>query len=258
MREIDDLRRLVDQHERHRDHAVERADDEAVDQELDEEGAVHGRIGAALEQLYGNEPERLEDLILLGHHFSLSARKPKGARYLRAAGDRARATYANDDAIRLYQQALAVLLTGGECDPERLVLYEQIADLCGAAGRRNTAEEHYQSALEGCRVAADCIGEARILRKLGRLLWDAGKRIKAETHYAEAAERLGGVEAPIERAHLSQERGRLAFRMDLVFSFADRISVLVSGALLTEGPPEQVARDPQVKAVYLGEEAVNV
>jgi len=43
--------------------------------------------------------------------------------------------------------------------------------------------------------------------------------------------------------------------MDLVFSFADRISVLVSGALLTEGPPEQVARDPQVKAVYLGEAA---
>jgi branched-chain amino acid transport system ATP-binding protein len=34
--------------------------------------------------------------------------------------------------------------------------------------------------------------------------------------------------------------------------------VLVSGALLTEGAPDQVARDPQVKAVYLGEEAVNV
>src|ERR1700747_875353 len=43
--------------------------------------------------------------------------------------------------------------------------------------------------------------------------------------------------------------------MDLVFSFADRISVLVSGALLTEGPPDQVAKDPQVKAVYLGEAA---
>ena len=41
--------------------------------------------------------------------------------------------------------------------------------------------------------------------------------------------------------------------MDLVFSFADRISVLVNGALLVEGPPEDVARDPQVKAVYLGE-----
>ena len=43
--------------------------------------------------------------------------------------------------------------------------------------------------------------------------------------------------------------------MDLVFSFADRISVLVNGALLVEGPPAEVARDPRVKAVYLGEAA---
>ena len=43
--------------------------------------------------------------------------------------------------------------------------------------------------------------------------------------------------------------------MDLVFSFADRISVLVNGALLVEGAPDEVARDPQVKAVYLGEGA---
>jgi branched-chain amino acid transport system ATP-binding protein len=43
--------------------------------------------------------------------------------------------------------------------------------------------------------------------------------------------------------------------MDLVFSFADRISVLVNGALFVEGSPEDVARDPRVKAVYLGEEA---
>jgi branched-chain amino acid transport system ATP-binding protein len=41
--------------------------------------------------------------------------------------------------------------------------------------------------------------------------------------------------------------------MDLVFSFADRISVLVNGALLVEGEPDEVARDPHVKAVYLGE-----
>ena len=43
--------------------------------------------------------------------------------------------------------------------------------------------------------------------------------------------------------------------MDLVFSFADRISVLVNGAMLVEGTPEAVAGDPQVKAVYLGEAA---
>ena len=41
--------------------------------------------------------------------------------------------------------------------------------------------------------------------------------------------------------------------MDLVFSFADRISVFVNGTLFMEGAPDDVARDPRVKAVYLGE-----
>ena len=41
--------------------------------------------------------------------------------------------------------------------------------------------------------------------------------------------------------------------MDLVFRFADRISVLVGGALLTEGVPEAIAADPRVREVYLGE-----
>jgi len=43
--------------------------------------------------------------------------------------------------------------------------------------------------------------------------------------------------------------------MDLVFSFADPISVLVNGALFVEGTPDEVARDKGVKAVYLGEVA---
>jgi branched-chain amino acid transport system ATP-binding protein len=41
--------------------------------------------------------------------------------------------------------------------------------------------------------------------------------------------------------------------MDLVFAYADRISVLVNGALMIEGKPEEVARDARVRAVYLGE-----
>ena len=42
--------------------------------------------------------------------------------------------------------------------------------------------------------------------------------------------------------------------MDLVFSFAKRMTVLVNGTVLTEGDPDQIANDPQVKAVYLGHE----
>ncbi|GAA0219547.1 ABC transporter ATP-binding protein [Castellaniella daejeonensis] len=41
--------------------------------------------------------------------------------------------------------------------------------------------------------------------------------------------------------------------MNLVFRFAERISVLVSGALLIEDTPEVIAHHPRVKEVYLGE-----
>jgi branched-chain amino acid transport system ATP-binding protein len=41
--------------------------------------------------------------------------------------------------------------------------------------------------------------------------------------------------------------------MDLVFSFAERITVMVNGALLTAGAVEEIANDPRVRAVYLGE-----
>jgi ABC-type branched-subunit amino acid transport system ATPase component len=41
--------------------------------------------------------------------------------------------------------------------------------------------------------------------------------------------------------------------MNLVFRFAERISVLVSGALLVEDRPEVIAQHPRVKEVYLGE-----
>ncbi|HTT10326.1 MAG TPA: ABC transporter ATP-binding protein [Burkholderiaceae bacterium] len=43
--------------------------------------------------------------------------------------------------------------------------------------------------------------------------------------------------------------------MDLVFRFAERITVLVGGAVLVEGTPQEIARDARVKEVYLGEAA---
>jgi branched-chain amino acid transport system ATP-binding protein len=43
--------------------------------------------------------------------------------------------------------------------------------------------------------------------------------------------------------------------IDLVFSFADRISVLAAGSLFAEGTVEEISKDRQVKAIYLGEDA---
>ena len=42
--------------------------------------------------------------------------------------------------------------------------------------------------------------------------------------------------------------------MDLVFRFARRITVLVAGGILIEGPPAEIMKDERVQAIYLGDE----
>jgi branched-chain amino acid transport system ATP-binding protein len=44
--------------------------------------------------------------------------------------------------------------------------------------------------------------------------------------------------------------------MDLVFRFAKTLSVLVNGALFVEGTRDEIANDPRVRQVYLGEEVI--
>jgi ABC-type branched-subunit amino acid transport system ATPase component len=42
--------------------------------------------------------------------------------------------------------------------------------------------------------------------------------------------------------------------IDLVFRFAERITVLVAGKILCEGTPAEIAADPEVRRIYLGDE----
>lgn len=70
--------------------------------------------------------------------------------------------------------------------------------------------------------------------------------------------------APRERVELMRLTARIAREksigvlftehdMDVVFEHADRILVLNRGALIAEGAPEEVRRNPQVRAIYLGD-----
>ncbi len=175
---------------------------------------LHGHIGQVLEALCGcgEQPQRLEDMEALGHHYSLSADKPKGARYLMAAGDWARAIYANEDARRHYERALQTLEECEGCDGERLAVRERLGDLLGPIGRREAALEHYEAVRGAAEAASDRAMQARIDRKIGGLHWDTGDRDRALACF-QAGLALLEKDAPhIELAHLYQEMGRLAFR----------------------------------------------
>jgi ABC-type branched-subunit amino acid transport system ATPase component len=41
--------------------------------------------------------------------------------------------------------------------------------------------------------------------------------------------------------------------MDVVFRFAERVTVMVGGAIFTEGTPREIEANPQVREVYLGQ-----
>ncbi|WEX77018.1 AAA family ATPase [Sinorhizobium numidicum] len=215
---------------------------------------IHAAIADALERRYGEDPQRFEELAFLAHHFSQSADRAKGARYLMAAGDRARQLCANEDAIRFYRQAMGALAALGEERPEWFVARERIADLLGPSGQRAAAEEHYR-ALLGCgRVAADPVASARILRKLGHLLWEAGNRDQAQVNFAEAATLLKNADAPVENASLLQERGHLAFRMgDYLAASAWADEALMRVKALTPAAGDETRRE----AALVTAEALN-
>lgn len=173
---------------------------------------IHERAGRALERAAGPRPERLSDLEALGHHWSHSTDKLRGARYLVAAGDWARGVYANEDAIRHYERALQTLAECAGCDGDVRTARERLADLLALTGRRTEALRHYDAVRAETEQLGDAATAARVQRKIGGLHWEAGDRTRAGTCFAAGLTLLGEHGDPIERAHLFQEMGRLAFR----------------------------------------------
>jgi adenylate cyclase len=173
---------------------------------------LHERAGRALEYAVGPNPSRLSDLEALGHHWSHASDKPKGARYLMAAGDRARQVYANDDAIRHYQRALSTIADGRAVDGQLRAVHERLADILALIGKRAEALAHYDAVQVELESSGDGASAARLHRKIGGLHWEAGDRERAKACFELGLDRLGEDGSPLDRAQLFQEIGRLAFR----------------------------------------------
>ena len=129
-----------------------------------------------------------------------------------------------------------------------------------ALGSNQAVTERCEQLLEQFHLTSVMAQETRVLAYGKRRLLEIAIALACEPRVLLLDEPVAGVPAG-EREELLQTVAALPAEvsilliehdMDLVFSFAKRMTVLVNGAVLTEGDPEQIANDPQVKAVYLG------
>ena len=146
-------------------------------------------------------------------------------------------------------------------------VYLAVAERVGAA----------PSMLRPAGARRDVVDEAMQVLETLKLTADAGRRISELTYgrqrLVELAIALGlkpeillldepAAGVPSAESHiildaidgLPRDIGVLIIDhdMDLVFRFAERITVLVSGAVFATGTPREIGADPSVRAVYLG------
>jgi len=134
-------------------------------------------------------------------------------------------------------------------------------DLLRPAGRHRRVIEESYALLEALGLAADALRPVNELAYGRQRLADIAVSLALKPKVLLLDEPAAGVPSgetgaiidmierlPPEIAFLIIEHD-----MDLVFRLANRITVLVQGSVMVEGSPQDIAADPQVRQVYLGE-----
>jgi DNA-binding SARP family transcriptional activator len=178
---------------------------------------LHRRVAEALSG-HGRSPR--EEAILAGqiaYHYKQAGEDRPAADYYKRAGERARALYANAEAISHFQAALAL------GHPDTGALHEAIGDLYTLQGEYTTAVRSYQTATSGTgtdggrrtkdeggaatddpapssQLPAPDERQARIAHKLGGVYLRRGEWELAERHFERASRALEEVGAGTEGA----------------------------------------------------------
>ncbi|TKD01214.1 serine/threonine-protein kinase PknK [Polyangium fumosum] len=141
--------------------------------------AMHHRVALALT---ADGEERLAEI---GHHHAEAGDHPQASVFFARAADRARASYANGEAIRLYRAAVEEAQGAAPAG-----VLESLGDVLGLVGRQQEARQAYADTL-AVLPAEGAITRARVHRKIGKA-WevhhDHGEALAA---YAEAEAALG-------------------------------------------------------------------
>ena len=165
----------------------------------------HRLVAQHLEELtIGQKREEIYEL--LAYHYSLSDDQEKGLAYLIKAGDKARAAYANPEAIAFYRQA-APLAEQLDRPQDRAVIAEGLGDVLFHIGESDESLACYEHAL---RYRTAATRQADLYRRIGMVYEKRGEYEAALAACARGIELLSPAgKETVEMARLLLARARV-------------------------------------------------
>jgi len=172
---------------------------------------LHGRVADVLEERNAADPYDVAELLSL--HFSLAGRLPETWRYSCEAGRRARAKWANRDAVELYRRALDAAEEMPDLDPIEVAgVWMAVAECLRLLSDFDQAAQALESARglvpPGSPIDVDLMG------KEGQLRESAGQYAEAIEWYERG---LAAAEA------LDEPETRLRHRLELNVGYAQTL-----------------------------------
>ncbi len=149
---------------------------------------LHARAGAVIEELAGNDADSSADV--LSYHFSNSGDHGKAWKYSRTAAERAKKTYANEQAVAHYQAAIGAANNLPDLDrAEVVVQILKLGDILRIQGDSTTARNWYTKALR--TQGLDRVVAGDLYRMRGYTWFDVAKYSNARRNVTEGIKRVG-------------------------------------------------------------------
>ncbi|MGK5684263.1 tetratricopeptide repeat protein [Actinoplanes sp. URMC 104] len=181
----------------------------------DTRAALHERAALFIEEHF---PDRLAQYVdVLAHHYAHTPRTDKQRVWFRAAGDRAKAVYANEAATFYYGRLLPLLP-----DADQAALHIEIGTVHHHVGQWAEAERHYRMALRAAEATGrrDIVAAAQ--RQLGDLLMYTSTPAEAVSWLQRA---LAGFESLRDAAGVSRTMDRMTFALFRQGAYADALAM---------------------------------
>jgi len=165
---------------------------------------THAAIGEALEVIYA---DRLDELVgELAFHYGQSANDDKARYWLLRAGDRARALFANTEALAYYRSALR-RVTDAKDGQEAGDILERLGEVQRLVGKYDAALASFRWAMSRMATAPPAT-RARLQRRIGTTLLSKSAYAEAAAAFEDGLAMLGD-RKNVEAAHIELQVGQL-------------------------------------------------